>query len=411
MRLIARRDTSLAVALIAGALIAFERPFRALLDLTHEVELRYQVDLLPALMLLVAALMFHQYKKRLQANFELAALAGEVAEARARTEELERLIALGQALGSATDRQALEQALSRGLPQFVGDRECTILWRHPDGIDVLLKDARIEERRSHESLEALVPPSVSSLDADAARRGVDDGEDVSVPMFIGREIVGAIVVRNEPALKPQERAALGAAGALVAGAVRNARVLQDARQSSTRDDLTGCVTRAYALEVLTAELRRAERTKRPVSVIMFDIDGFKRVNDGAGHLQGDAVLASVGAQLHEILRTTDLRCRYGGDEFLLILPDTPMLGAQQVADFLRREIAAAPRDAAGDLFVTASIGVACGRPGELDPLGLVGRADEALYRAKRGGRDRYCVTTNEAPAPATPAAFMSAFAS
>jgi len=206
----------------------------------------------------------------------------------------------------------------------------------------------------------------------------------------GGTVVGSLIVRNEPALAAPQRLALGAAGAIIGVALRNARLLQNAQESGASDALTGCVTRAHALETLQRELRRARRTQRPLSVIMFDIDSFKQINDRHGHLQGDAVLASVGAQLSHMLRSTDVRCRYGGDEFLLILPDTPILGAQQVAEGLRRQIGDAERD--GDLRVTASLGVASSLPGEDDPLAIIGRADEALYRAKRGGRDRWCAT-------------------
>jgi diguanylate cyclase (GGDEF)-like protein len=244
---------------------------------------------------------------------------------------------------------------------------------------------------------------------EAVRDGVVDGEDVCFPLMVGDQVVGGIVVRNEPVMSAQERLAISAAAALVAVASRNANLLHDARQSGAHDGLTGCFTRAHGLEVLQGELRRARRSGRPVSLIMFDLDGFKEINDREGHLQGDAVLASVGTQLNQILRSTDVRCRYGGDEFLLILPDTPILGAQQVADGLRREIAKMPRDSERRVFVTASLGVAAAQPGELDPLALIARADEALYRAKRSGRNRSCVTPAPVlvPTEATPMANAS----
>lgn len=400
MRLVTRRDTALVAALIVGALVAFERPLRRLLDLVHDLELQYQVDLLPAFVLLTVALAFHQHTKRVEARLELAALARERDAARERTRELEQLMAFGAALAHALDRRALEQALWRALPGIIGDRECSVLWRQPSGVDFLLRDTRMLSRRSAESIEALLLRAGCS----PSETDVVDGDDLCVPLYAGDNMAGAIVVRNVPELSARERAALGAAAGLVAVACRNAHLLHDARQSGIRDGLTGCVTRAHGLDVLQSELRRSCRTGRPVSVIMFDVDGFKRINDTAGHLQGDAILASVGAQLNEILRSTDTRCRYGGDEFLLILPDTPMLGAQQVAECLRREIAAVERD--GGLHVTASIGVASAVPGEMDPAAVIARADEALYRAKRAGRNRCCVTfggdpsSNPHPSPA-----------
>ena len=390
MRLITRADTSLAVALVVGTLIAFERPFRWVLDLVHDVEQRYHVDLLPALTLLTVVFVFHQYSKRMQARAEVAALAGEVAHTRARTEELQRLVALGQSLAEALDRQALEQSIWRALPAFIDQRECSVLSRQPTGFEFLLRDARMLRRHSVDSLEGLIVQAASRRVDDAARVGVSVNGDLFFPMIAGETVVGSIIVRDEPALGAAQRLTLGAASAIIGVALRNARVLQDAQESGASDPLTGCVTRAHALEALQRELHRGRRTHQPLSVILFDIDYFKQINDHHGHLQGDAVLASVGAQLNQVLRSTDVRCRYGGDEFLLILPDTPILGAQQVAEGLRRQIGDALRD--GNLRVTASLGVASSLPGEYDPTAIIGRADDALYRAKRGGRDRWCAT-------------------
>jgi len=390
MRLISRADTSLAVALIVGTLIAFERPFRWVLDAVHDIEQRYHVDLLPALTLLTVVFVFTQYSKRVQAKAQVAALAGQVAHNRARTNELERLVALGQSLAEALDRSALEQSLWRALPAFIDQRECSVLSRQPSGFEFLIRDARMLARHSSDSLDDLIVRAASSGVEDAGRMGVEMDGDVFFAMVAGGTVVGSLIVRNEPALTAPQRLALGAAGAIIGVSLRNARLLQSAQESGASDALTGCVTRAHALETLQRELRRARRTQRPLSVVMFDIDYFKQINDRHGHLQGDAVLASVGAQLSHMLRSTDVRCRYGGDEFLLILPDTPILGAQQVAEGLRRQIGDAERD--GDLRVTASLGVASSLPGEDDPLAIIGRADEALYRAKRGGRDRWCAT-------------------
>jgi diguanylate cyclase (GGDEF)-like protein len=373
MRLITRRDTSLAVTLIVGTLIAFERPFRSVLDLIHDLELRYHIDLLPALTLLTVAFVFHQYSKRMQARTEVAMLAQEVSTTRARTEELERLLTFGQALASALDRQTLEQVLWRSLPPFIEQRECSILTRNSTGSEFLVRDDRMMKRHSVESLETLVARAEVEGVANAAASGAEANGDLMFPMVAAGSVVGAIIVHNEPALTHQQRLAIGAAGALIAVATRNARLLHD------------------------RELRRARRTRRPVSLIMFDVDEFKQINDRHGHLQGDAVLASVGEQLNHILRSTDVRCRYGGDEFMVILPDTPILGAQQVAECLRRLIGEHARLGADDVRVTVSLGVASVLPDELDAKAFIGRADEALYRAKRGGRNRWCAAAALTP--------------
>src|SRR5262249_34166911 len=133
---------------------------------------------------------------------------------------------------------------------------------------------------------------------------------------------------------------------------------------------------------------------------MFDIDHFKAINDQFGHLKGDELLQRVGAQLAKIVRATDIRCRYGGDEFMVILPDTPALGAEQVAECVRKEMALLT--VASDettLHVTASIGGATSINGDRTANALIERADGALYQAKRGGRNRYCVANQPTAAP------------
>src|SRR4029079_1332320 len=95
-------------------------------------------------------------------------------------------------------------------------------------------------------------------------------------------------------------------------------------------------------EILESEMRRARRSHLPLSLIMFDVDRFKDINDGHGHLCGDAVLAAIGQSLRDILRCSDLKCRYGSEEFLVMLPDTPVEGARRVAETIRRKISERP---------------------------------------------------------------------
>jgi diguanylate cyclase (GGDEF)-like protein len=131
-------------------------------------------------------------------------------------------------------------------------------------------------------------------------------------------------------------------------------------------------------------------------MIMFDLDGFKPINDTLGHLAGDAVLTAVGIRMRAVLRGSDLKCRYGGEEFLILLPDTPLIGAQRVAESLRRDLEMHPvKWAHGEIPISASFGVATSLPGEIDALGLVARADVAMYTARQSGRN--CVRATEFP--------------
>jgi diguanylate cyclase (GGDEF)-like protein len=199
-----------------------------------------------------------------------------------------------------------------------------------------------------------------------------------------------------PALAPERRLLVGATVALVGVSLNSLHLLQEVRESSMRDALTGCANRAHAMDRIASELARARRTRHPVSLVMFDVDRFKSINDRYGHLCGDTVLARVGVVLRASLRTSDLKCRYGGEEFLILLPDTPLEGARRAAETLRRELWKIEVPWNGETVrVTGSFGAARAQPDELDPAVVIARADQALYRAKREGRDLVCLAADE----------------
>ena len=145
------------------------------------------------------------------------------------------------------------------------------------------------------------------------------------------------------------------------------------------------------LEAFAREAKEAVATGEPLALLVADIDHFKRFNDTHGHDQGDRVLQMVARVFRETLRRHDVACRYGGEEFVGILPSTPSGGALRVAERLRCEIADALVDG---LQVTVSLGVATAPELPTDSsLQLVELADRALYRAKRGGRNQVCVAS------------------
>jgi diguanylate cyclase (GGDEF)-like protein len=207
-------------------------------------------------------------------------------------------------------------------------------------------------------------------------------------MIVAGTPEGVLGVSSDPPLTDHQRSILSAAAALLAVSLKNSQLFREVRENSVRDALTGCFNRAHALEVLDAEIRRARRSKLPLSLIMFDLDNFKAINDRHGHLCGDAVLSAVGATMKSELRGSDLKCRYGGDEFMVILPDTPLAGAKQVSENLRAALELHPITwNAEQVRVTASFGVGVVNPTDQDPLAAIARADAALYRAKDRGRN------------------------
>jgi diguanylate cyclase (GGDEF)-like protein len=282
----------------------------------------------------------------------------------------------------------------RNLPTFVHERAFWVLARVNGRWQEVLQDTTRTKKRSMDMLESMADRAVSNeIPSKGRLEGISDAEAVYFPMFAGGEAIGVLGIPDGTALPLDDRKALGAAAALIAIALRNVQLFKETRDHSVRDRLTGCFNREHCLETLDGEMRRAKRSGRPLSIVMFDIDGFKAINDELGHLRGDEILRAVGAQLTRVLRSTDVSCRYGGDEFLIILPDTHLLGAGHVAETLRREIATLAIAATGErvFAVTASVGVAAAAPAELDVAALINRTDEALYRAKRAGRNRVCV--------------------
>ncbi|RIL02811.1 MAG: diguanylate cyclase response regulator [Proteobacteria bacterium] len=156
---------------------------------------------------------------------------------------------------------------------------------------------------------------------------------------------------------------------------------------STTDPVTGLRSRRYVRDVLALEVLRAARYRAPLAVVMADLDHFKRINDGHGHLAGDAVLEATAGVVLERLRLTDVAGRYGGEEIILVLPQTDLDGAVALAEQLRIAVATnACRFGAAQLRVTLSLGVAEFVAGD-DGDRLIEAADAALYEAKGAGRN------------------------
>ncbi len=170
------------------------------------------------------------------------------------------------------------------------------------------------------------------------------------------------------------------------------REAEKLRDQVHTDTLTGLYNyRHFALE-LAQELERTRRSGQPTSLILIDLDHFKKINDTWGHEVGNQVLRLTASLIRSAVRRIDIPCRYGGEEFALILPGTQLALAVNVAERLREEIASTPLELDGEeLRFTASMGATLSVAGQGDTVeSFVDRADKLLYEAKRGGRNRVC---------------------
>ncbi|MBZ0091570.1 MAG: GGDEF domain-containing protein, partial [Sulfuricellaceae bacterium] len=176
---------------------------------------------------------------------------------------------------------------------------------------------------------------------------------------------------------------------------------EELQQLATRDGLTGLYNHRAFYKLLEDELARAQRFKRPVSLLMLDIDHFKRVNDTHGHLVGDAVLKGLSERLGRQARVIDCVCRYGGEEITVILPETGLEAAANMAERMRAAVEAQMFDVetGAPVSITVSIGVASWPVQAASAQTLVVAADAAMYEAKQRGRNR---VLRYEPAPGQP---------
>src|SRR5439155_8570096 len=174
-------------------------------------------------------------------------------------------------------------------------------------------------------------------------------------------------------------------------ALENARRYTEARALADLDALTNVHNRRYFHETLAREVARALRYERRLALIVFDLDDFKAVNDRIGHLAGDSVLAEACERMLSVVRSADVPCRVGGDEFAIVLPESSGEDAELLAGRIARAISMRPIGAAGTLLLSAAVAEL--RPGDR-PNDLFERADEALYRAKELGKARTVTADN-----------------
>jgi len=209
-----------------------------------------------------------------------------------------------------------------------------------------------------------------------------------IPITYGETLLGALNIesRNESAFSPQDVLILNTLADLLATALHNAFVFQKLQQQSITDGLTGIKTRRFFWEALSAEWKRASRSGRPFSVVLIDLDKFKEVNDTMGHFEGDLVLARVGRLLEQKSRQSNVVARYGGDEFIILMPETGSEQAQVLAERLRQWMTSDPM--LNEHHITGSFGVASFPTHGFSIEDIIRVADAGMYVSKRSGGNR-----------------------
>jgi diguanylate cyclase (GGDEF)-like protein len=309
---------------------------------------------------------------------------------------------LSKALAAHLELSALAEATLRELSINTGCDAAGLLIANNGRVEVAgsigVRDA--EQLASAESVLAALrtaQPSELHLPADVVVSGslVDFiPQEVQVlPVRYGVVTVGVLVVAFAQPSVPEARAVLTATLPGLAVALNNARNHEDLQRVAALDPLTGVYNRRFGLQRLTEEFGRSTRSGDPMSVLMFDLDHFKAINDTYGHLVGDRVLQTVVGAARQVLREGDVLLRYGGEEFIIVLPGAGRDDLKQMAERVRRAVAEAEITEAGQRIpITVSIG-GSGLPDKnaANPQELIGMVDVALYSAKESGRDRWVI--------------------
>ena len=281
--------------------------------------------------------------------------------------------------------------LEQNLDLYVSTRE---------GAESLLSDRFIA--RIRQTLEQLIPVSFASTEvvvmAEAhdlpARDAEGDGlqHECYALLEHDKRTTGMLMLcRAEPEFSEDERQILAIFSTQVSMLLGTIRARERIVNLADTDDLTGIWNKRYFRRQLPQEVERARTFNIPLSLLLFDIDEFKQINDGFGHIIGDVVLSELCGVVREALRPTDTIARFGGDEFEIILPHTDLAGASAVADRLLGRVRnlTIPTDEEGAIQCSISIGIAEFRREDATANDLLRRADERLYLSKRGGKNRY----------------------
>ncbi len=328
--------------------------------------------------------------------------------------------------------ESLLQAAAPELLAISGADRVVLYLRHPrnpvlvpiaDAGTTAAEESRVRELRLDYAAGPLAPLAVGRLVAlagDQAPPGnvtphPDTRSLVVLPLLCRDELIGAALLAGVGRAFVLDEAGLEFLSDVthqIALGVENARLFTQLSQLASTDELTGLSNRRRFTEAFHVEMARVRRTGHPLSLVMFDVDHLKRINDSHGHPTGDAAIRHVADALRRGRRETDITARLGGEEFAILMPGTERMGAVKAAERIRRELSDTTIPTVGS--VTVSIGVAAAPEEASDEKVLLRIADERLYAAKAAGRNQVCYlsvtvmplhgggTSSDAPAEGKP---------
>ncbi len=328
-------------------------------------------------------------------NTRIDELAKELAGAREQAEgELRRNRVLSDVGGSID----LDEVLTRTLEAatHATDSDAALVWiGNPAGPPLVATLGLSQEEAERQAIAG--PPNGRRARAigisyrydleEISQNGDLIRSGLAVPMPLIPEVdverYLAVFTRDEAELGDDAIEELEQLAERAGPAIENAQRFREARQLADLDALTGLHNRRYFHETLAREVARAHRYNRDLALVVFDLDDFKAINDQIGHLAGDGVLADAAARVRDVVRTADIACRVGGDEFAVVLPESSLGDAEQLYRRIQHAVSAQPIGQVGQIIFSA--GVAELRPKD-DSVAFFQRADDALYRAKETGK-------------------------